>query len=84
MEMVFNGPHKPLRDSAMFRVLPVGADHSLRDYYYFLRDDGFGKSTYVTEPHVSMATGNLCVTISARALDVRGRPYVLCLEVQAP
>jgi EAL domain-containing protein (putative c-di-GMP-specific phosphodiesterase class I) len=83
-EMVFNGSRKSNRKSAMFRALPAGADHSLSDYYYFLRDDGFGKPTYVTKPYISMSTGTLCVTIGARALDSGGRQHIVCLDVQAP
>jgi EAL domain-containing protein (putative c-di-GMP-specific phosphodiesterase class I) len=83
-EMVFNVSRKSNRNSAMFRALPAGADHSLSDYFYFLRDEGFGKPTYVTKPYISISTGTLCVTIGARALDARGRGLIVCLDVQAP
>jgi hypothetical protein len=81
-DMVVNAERRPDRKSAMFRPLPVGADHSLRDYFYFLSDSGFGKSSYVTKPHVSMNTGNLCVTIAAKIKDIHNRAHILCLDVQ--
>ncbi len=83
-EMVFNTSRKAGRSSAMFRPLPRGADHTMRDYYYFLIDEAFSKSTYVTKPYISLATGNNCVTIGSLFLDQNKKKYILCLDIKAP
>jgi len=81
-EMVFNTSRKAGRHSAMFKALPKGADHTMRDYYYFLMDGGLSKSTYVTKPYVSMATGNNCVTIGSLFLDQNQKKHILCLDIR--
>jgi len=35
---------------------------------------------YVTEPYVSLATGNLCITISSVFKNIDGREYILCID----
>ena len=66
---------------AMFRPAPAGTDHSLKEYYYVLVDVELPKFT--TDPYVSLATGNLCRTISTCFRDARAnRMYVLCVDVK--
>jgi hypothetical protein len=81
-EMLFNSESKARRNSSFFRPLTAGADHSLRDYYYFLHDAVSVSKQFVTKPYVSMNTGNLCVTIAARFEDAAGTPFILCFDVQ--
>lgn len=65
---------------AMFRPAPRGTDHSLKEYFYVLIDAELQK--YTTDPYVSLASGNLCRTISTRFRDAAGgRGYVLCVDV---
>jgi EAL domain-containing protein (putative c-di-GMP-specific phosphodiesterase class I) len=64
----------------MFRPAPKGADHSLKEYYYVLLDVELNK--YTTDPYVSLATGNLCRTISTCFRDSRNNKlYILCIDV---
>ena len=64
-----SGPHWP------------GTDHSLKEYYYVLVDVELPKFT--SDPYVSLASGNLCRTISTCFRDaVRNRMYVLCVDVK--
>jgi hypothetical protein len=64
----------------MFRPAPPGADHSLKEYYYVLLDVELQK--YTTDPYVSLATGNLCRTISTFFRDSRNnKMYILCIDV---
>ena len=64
----------------MFRPAPKGADHSLKEYYYVLLDVELNK--YTTDPYVSLATGNLCRTISTCFRDAKNnRMYILCIDV---
>jgi EAL domain-containing protein (putative c-di-GMP-specific phosphodiesterase class I) len=64
----------------MFRPAPKGADHSLKEYYYVLLDVELNK--YTTDPYVSLATGNLCRTISTCFRDSQNNKlYILCIDV---
>jgi hypothetical protein len=69
------------RNRSMFRPAAVGTDHSLKEYYYMLLDAELPK--YTTDPYVSLATGNLCQTISTCFRDgFNNRLYVLCVDVK--
>jgi EAL domain-containing protein (putative c-di-GMP-specific phosphodiesterase class I) len=66
---------------AMFRPAAPGTDHSLKEYYYVLVDVELAKFT--TDPYVSLASGNLCRTISTCFRDAAdSRIYVLCVDVK--
>jgi EAL domain-containing protein (putative c-di-GMP-specific phosphodiesterase class I) len=80
--MVVTCARKASRQSDLFRPQPRGADHSMHDYYYMLRQGDLNKPTYVTGPYLSLVTGRRCVTIGALARDLTGRRYFLCLDVQ--
>jgi len=68
------------KNGVMFRPAPKGADHSLKEYYYVLLDVELNKFT--TEPYVSLATGNLCRTISTCFRDSQNNKlYILCIDV---
>jgi EAL domain-containing protein (putative c-di-GMP-specific phosphodiesterase class I) len=65
---------------AMFRPAPRGTDHSLKEYFYVLMDVELQK--YTTDPYVSLASGQLCRTISTCFRDAaNNRLYVLCVDV---
>ncbi len=83
-DMIFNTSRKASRRSAMFHPLPQGADHTMRDYFYFLMNGGLSKSTYVTKSYVSLTTGNICVTIGALFKDEQKKTYILCLDIHTP
>jgi hypothetical protein len=68
----------------MFHPLPKGADHSMRDYYYFLADETPAQVCYVTKPYISLTTGIPCVTLGARFKAADGQDYILCLDVNEP
>jgi EAL domain-containing protein (putative c-di-GMP-specific phosphodiesterase class I) len=83
-DMVLNADRKPGRNSAIFHPLPKGADHRIRDYYYFLVGGELSKTTYVTKPYVSMGSGNMCVTIGSLFKGVGDKRFILCLDIHAP
>lgn len=62
----------------IFKPAKRGADHSAKKYYYYLSDMGLDK--YVTEPYISLASGNLCITISQKFKNIGNREYVLCVD----
>jgi EAL domain-containing protein (putative c-di-GMP-specific phosphodiesterase class I) len=63
------------RKKFLFQPAPKGTDHSLKDYYYSLVYNGLEK--YFTEPYVSLASGNLCVTASWSL----GKSHILCMDI---
>jgi EAL domain-containing protein (putative c-di-GMP-specific phosphodiesterase class I) len=74
-------PRLPRRaKGVIFQPAPPGADHSLKEYYFVLLDVELQK--YTTDPYVSLATGNLCRTISTFFRDSRNNKlYILCIDV---
>ncbi len=80
-ESVSNDDGGTKRNSVVFRPAPKGSDHTMKDYYYFLMETGMSKTSYLSEPYLSMASGNSCVTLSSLLTNVNGRKYVLCLDI---
>jgi FOG: EAL domain len=64
--------------SLIFKPAKKGTDHSLKKYYYFLENMGLNK--YVTEPYISLASGNLCITISEKFKGINDKNYILCID----
>ncbi|MGE4551846.1 MAG: EAL domain-containing protein [Desulfovibrionaceae bacterium] len=56
----------------------IGADHSLKEYYLPIRA---GLSKYTTEPYISLASGNRCITISCVYTDPSGDRRILCTDI---
>jgi EAL domain-containing protein (putative c-di-GMP-specific phosphodiesterase class I) len=83
-ETVWNGAKtesRPEAGGALFRPAPRGTDHSLKEYYYVPLDVELQK--YTTDPYVSLASGNLCRTISTCFRDAENNClYVLCVDVR--
>lgn len=64
----------------IFRPARKGTDHSLKEFYYVLLDVELQK--YTTDPYVSMASGNVCRTISTCFRDANNnKMYILCIDV---
>jgi EAL domain-containing protein (putative c-di-GMP-specific phosphodiesterase class I) len=80
-ESVFNDQGRHKRNPIIFRPSPKGADHTMKDYFYFLMEAGLSKTSYVTEPYLSMASGTSCVTLSSLFKNANGQRYVLCLDI---
>lgn len=64
--------------SLIFKPAKKGTDHSLKKYYYLLNDMGLDK--YVTDPYVSSASGNLCITISEKFKAADKKDYIICID----
>jgi EAL domain-containing protein (putative c-di-GMP-specific phosphodiesterase class I) len=83
-ETIWNGAEGellPQPGGALFRPAPRGTDHSLKEYYYVPLDVELQK--YTTDPYVSLASGNLCRTISTCFRDAGNNAlYVLCVDVR--
>ena len=75
---VFNPSCSQRRRTALFGPAPAGGNQSAKDYFMYL---GKNQRHYVTRPYVSVATGNVCVTISNRVSLSSGESYVVCVDI---
>lgn len=62
----------------IFQPAKKGTDHSLKKYYYFPKSMCLNR--FITEPYVSLATGNLCITISSEFKNKDGKGFILCID----
>lgn len=63
----------------IFHPAKKGEDHSLKKYYYFLKNMRLSK--YLTEPYISLASGNLCITMSCVFKNAEGKQFILCVDM---
>ena len=64
--------------SYLYQPANQGTDHSYKKYYYYLKE--IEKDLYITEPYISYATGNQCLTISGKFLDENDESNILCID----
>ena len=67
-----------LKKRFIYQPAPQGSDHSLRRYFLPLKA---GLTRYISDPYVSMASGNLCQTISTVTRGANGRRFILCIDI---
>jgi len=75
---VFNPSCSQRKRTALFGPAPAGGNQSAKDYFMYL---GKNQRHYVTRPYVSVATGNVCVTISNRVSLSSGESFVVCVDI---
>ena len=68
---------KPNAGNKLFQPDRKGADQSLKDYYLRIQA---GWKRHTTEPYMSLATGNLCITNSTIFRAANGEQYILCTD----
>lgn len=79
-ETVCNLTKVPTRKQFLFQPAPRGTDHSLKEYYYGLTYNSLTR--YLTEPYMSLASGNLCITFSGLMNDpATGKVQILCADI---
>jgi EAL domain-containing protein (putative c-di-GMP-specific phosphodiesterase class I) len=76
---VVNPTHPTRRRTALFGPAPAGGNQSAKDYFMYL---GKNQRRYVTSPYVSVASGNVCITISNRVTQPSGESYVVCVDIK--
>jgi len=77
-ETVCNPVKLRKRKRFIYEPARLGADHSLKEYFLPLRA---GLSKFTTQPYISLASGNRCITISALCQDKSGRACILCADI---
>ncbi len=80
-ESIFRSKGRAKRNPVIFHPAPKGTDHTMKDYFYFLTESGLSKTSYVTEPYLSMASGVSCVTLSSIFKNKNGKRYILCMDI---
>jgi EAL domain-containing protein (putative c-di-GMP-specific phosphodiesterase class I) len=75
---VFNPNHIHRKRTALFGPCPAGGNQSAKEYFMYL---GKNQRHYVTRPYVSVASGNICITISNRVSLSSGDSYVVCVDI---
>lgn len=66
------------KNNLLFQPAPKGADQSGKDYYILINS---GLHVFVTEPYISLASGNLCITISKAFTNHEGNRFILCMDI---
>jgi EAL domain-containing protein (putative c-di-GMP-specific phosphodiesterase class I) len=65
--------------SRIFHPDDIYSDQSNKDYYFNLVN---GNDRFISEPYISSATGNLCITISRKYLSRDGKKRILCVDIK--
>jgi len=71
---------KIMKNGKIYGPAKKGTGHSLKDYYYYLISTG--SKRFTTDPYVSLASGNLCITISSQFKDVNSNRFILCIDIR--
>lgn len=78
-DSICSSRHPACKNHSLFQVAGKGADQSLKDYYLHMMA---GKDCYISEPYLSLATGNVCITSSAAFTDREGRRFIVCADFE--
>jgi len=73
--------HRVVSTRQLFHPAPRGADQSLKPYFLTLHA---GLDRYTSEPYISSASGNFCITMSRHFTNLLGQNYVLCCDLVVP
>ena len=65
--------------SRIFHPDEIYSDQSNKDYFFYLQN---GSDRFISEPYISSATGNLCITISRKYLNRNGENRILCVDIK--
>ena len=64
----------------LFQPAPQGTDHSMKEYYYALTYNNLPH--YLTDPYISLASGNLCITFSGVLTNGdTEKTYIFCADI---
>lgn len=75
---LFSSANRNYRQRLMFYPAVKGVDNSLKKYYYKLMNSREGK--YLSNPYVSHATGNVCITATSVFKQTNNKKYILCVD----
>lgn len=78
-ETFVNPRIKSSRKSRIFHPDSKFSDQSNKDYFLNLVS---GQERFISEPYISGATGNMCVTISRKYTGLDGERRILCIDIK--
>lgn len=78
-DTVFRKP--PEASNTLFAPGQKGGEHRLKSYYLAVAHSGMGR--FCSEPYLSLASGNLCQTVSTAFSDLDDSRFILCVDFQA-
>ena len=74
----FHAAYQPTDNQhGMFHPDGLGADQSLKDYYLYIHA---GFESYISEPYISLANGQPCLTGSILFQASTASSYILCID----
>jgi EAL domain-containing protein (putative c-di-GMP-specific phosphodiesterase class I) len=76
-ETIFNPMHNHRPRATLFKPASAGTDQSAKDYYIFITET---HKQYVSEPYISLASGNICITISTLLNHDNGKKSIVCVD----
>lgn len=68
-------------ENLIFYSARRGTDHSMEKYFYPLVSARIKK--HITQPYISLATGNLCVTVSVTFTNGENNSCILCIDFRS-
>ncbi|MBN2851119.1 MAG: EAL domain-containing protein [Clostridia bacterium] len=77
-DTVFHPDYRLKNNNLLFSPASKGADHSLKRYYYHLMSSQ--NNLYISEDYLSMATGDLCRTVSEVYRDKNNELKIVCID----
>ena len=80
-ETIFRAEYKRKNNNMLFSPACKGTDHSIKGYYYHLISNN--NKYYISQKYMSMATGNMCITLSEIFYDNVGERNILCIDFLA-
>ncbi len=75
---VFSPDRRREQHGYFFQPGQSGTDQSSKDYYFLI---AAGMPKYTTDPYISLASRNVCITISVAFRDINYRKFILCLDI---
>jgi EAL domain-containing protein (putative c-di-GMP-specific phosphodiesterase class I) len=80
--VAFPNGQSPRQRATLFQAPRAGADHSDRDYFYGLTESGTNRDFFLTESHLSVATGEVVRTLSHYFQHPSGANFIACLDLR--
>ncbi len=80
-DTVFKPGYQFKSRNILFLPAQKGTDHSLKGYYYHLVNNN--NKNYISDKYMSMATGNMCITLTVLYKNNKGKTNILCIDFLA-
>jgi EAL domain-containing protein (putative c-di-GMP-specific phosphodiesterase class I) len=72
---------QPKARNSLFAPVEKGGGHQLKNYYLAVAHSGMER--FCSDPYLSLASGNLCRTVSTAFSGVENQRYILCVDFQS-